>query len=176
MCHISIVAHKNDFLDRFFGEQHLILNSTKSHPFGFSIPYRFIFPHFFQGKELFHLEENQYFSSIASVGVWRVVITTLKLEPKCREPLRGNPPSWTESVVPATYRTRVPSGALRQARTWASWYPIVAHKNRTRQVLFLPCFRPRERDLQGRPALASVCRELEWTGQPKPLLGRVLPG
>lgn len=46
----------------------MILNSTKSHPFGFSIPYRFIFPHFFQGKELFTLEENQYFSSIASEG------------------------------------------------------------------------------------------------------------
>lgn len=96
------------------------------------------------------------------------MITTLKTEPKVQGVSYSKPPSRTESVVPATYRTRVPSGALLQAGTWASCYLIAAHKNRTKQVLMLPCFRQGERDLQGYLAPALVRTELGWSGQPGP--------
>ena len=76
------------------------------------------------------------------------MITALKTEPKVqgvsyRKPHLGQrvwfPPPTEQGSVLEHYRWL----------DWASRYLIAAHKNRTEQVLLLPCFRQGERDLQG---------------------------
>ena len=146
----------------------MVLNSTKSHPSAFSIPYRFIFPHFLQGKELFALASIGKGESGDHNSESRTQSTGSLLQ---EAPVSDREPP-VESGCLLEHHCRLELGCH-------GIHHSSQKQNKTgKQVLFLPCFRPRERDLQGRlaPDSDSLRRKLGWNRQPRPLPGRVLPG